>query len=168
MKFKYLFVPLLAIIACGTLQAQTADSTPTTTPGQEENHDGWGHRGGWGHHRHGAWMWRKLNLSDDQKAHIKSIRQSQKGQFRPALAALLTAKMQLNKDIADPNKQAAIPGDATALATAEVNVATLRNTQLNQIKAVLTQDQQTTLDNFKQKQAERTQNMINKLNQPES
>jgi periplasmic protein CpxP/Spy len=166
MKFKYLFVPLLAIIACGTLQAQTADSTPTTTPGQEENHDGWGHRGGWGHHRHGAWMWRKLNLSDAQKAQIKSIRQSQKGQFRPALAALLTAKMQLNKDIAD--NPSAITTDTTALATAEAKVATLRSTQLNQIKAVLTQDQQTTLDNFKQKQAERTQNMINKLNQPES
>jgi periplasmic protein CpxP/Spy len=166
MKFKYLFVPLLAIIACGTLQAQTADSTPSTTPGQEENHDGWGHRGGWGHHRHGAWMWRKLNLSDAQKAQIKSIRQSQKGQFRPALAALLTAKMQLNKDIAD--NPSAITTDTTALATAEAKVATLRSTQLNQIKAVLTQDQQTTLDNFKQKQAERTQNMINKLNQPES
>jgi periplasmic protein CpxP/Spy len=166
MKFKYLFVPLLAIIACGTLQAQTADSTPTTTPGQEENHDGWGHRGGWGHHRHGAWMWRKLNLSDAQKAQIKSIRQSQKGQFRPALAALLTAKMQLNKDISD--NPSAITTDTTALATAEAKVATLRSTQLNQIKAVLTQDQQTTLDNFKQKQAERTQNMINKLNQPES
>jgi periplasmic protein CpxP/Spy len=161
MKIKHLFVPILAIVLCGTLQAQSADTSPSATPGQKEFHHGWGHR------RHGAWIWRKLDLSDAQKAQIKSIRQSQKGQFRPALAALLTAKMQLNKDIAD-NNQAAITGDTTALATAEAKVATLRSTQLNQIKAVLTQDQQTTLANFKQKQAERTQNMINKLNQPES
>jgi periplasmic protein CpxP/Spy len=167
MKFKHLFVPLLAIIACGTLRAQTADTTPSTTPGQEENHDGWGHRGGWGHHRPGAWLWRKLNLSDAQKAQIKSIRQSQKGQFRPALAALLTAKMQLHKDIAD-NNQGAIPGDTTALATAEAKIATLRGTTFNQIKTVLSPDQLTTLNDFKQKQEARIQERINKLNQPES
>ena len=166
MKFKYLFVPLLAIIACGTLQAQTADTTASATPGQEENHDGWGHRGGWGRHRHGAWLWRKLNLSDAQKAQIKSIRQSQKGQFRPAMAALLAARMQLNKDIADNNQ--AIPADTTALATAEAKIATLRSTVFSQIKGVLNQDQLTTLNDFKQKREARIQDRINKLNQPES
>jgi Spy/CpxP family protein refolding chaperone len=161
MKFTYLFVPILAMVVCGTLQAQSADTTPSGTPGQEGFHHHWGH------HRHGAWIWRKLNLSDAQKAQIKSIRQGQKGEFRPALAALLTAKMQLNKDIA-ANNQEAIPADTTALATAEAKIATLRSTQFNQIKGVLNQDQLTTLNDFKQKQEARTQDKINKLNQPES
>lgn len=165
MKFRYLLVPILAVIACGTLQAQSADTTPSATPsatpGQEEFHRHWGH------HRHGAWIWRELNLSDAQKAQIKSIRQSQKGQFRPALASLLTAKMQLNKDIAG-NNQAAIPGDTAALATAEAKIATLRSTTFNQIKTVLNPDQLTTLNDFKQKREARIQDRINKLNQPES
>jgi Spy/CpxP family protein refolding chaperone len=168
MRFKYLFVPVLAIIACGTLQAQTADTTPSATPGQEELHDGWGHRDGWGRHRHGAWVWRKLNLSDSQKTQIKSIREELKPQVRPALAGVLKARLQLRQDITANSQPGVITNDTAALATAEVQLATVRNTLWNQIKAVLNPDQLTTLNNFKQKQEAHTQEMINKLNQPAS
>jgi protein CpxP len=163
MKFKYIFVPMLALVACGTLQAQTADTTASATPGQEETF-----HPRWHHHRRGAWVWKKLNLTDAQKAQIKSIRQGLKGQVRPAFAAVLKAKLQLRQDIAANKEQGVITNDTSALATAEAQLATLRNTQWNQIKGILNQDQLTTLNDFKQKQEARTQEMINKLNQPAS
>jgi Spy/CpxP family protein refolding chaperone len=162
MKFKYLFVPMLAIVACGTLQAQSADTAPSATPGQGEFHHRW-HR-----FRHGAWVWKKLNLTDDQKTQIKSIRQRLKAQVRPAFAAVLKARLQLRQDIEANSQTGVITNDTSALATAEAQLATLRNTQWTQIKAVLNPDQLTTLNDFKQKQEARTQEMINKLSQPAS
>jgi Spy/CpxP family protein refolding chaperone len=162
MKFKYIFVPMLALVACGTLQAQTADTTPPATPGQGEFHHGWHH------HRHGAWVWKKLNLTDEQKAQIKSIRQGLKAQVRPAFAAVLKAKLQLRHDIAANSDSGVISNDTSALATAEAQLATLQNTQWNQIKGILNPDQLTTLNEFKQKQEARTQEMISKLSQPAS
>jgi protein CpxP len=162
MKFKYFFVPMLAMIACGTLQAQNADSTPSATPGQEESLPHWHH------HRHGAGVWKKLNLTDDQKAQIKSIRQGLKAQVRPAFAAVLKARLQLRQDISANSQPGVIINDTSALATAEAQLATLQNTQWNQIKGVLNPDQLTTLNDFKQKQQAHAQEMINKLSQPAS
>jgi Spy/CpxP family protein refolding chaperone len=159
MKFKYFLIPILALVTCGSLQAQTSDATPTPGPGYD-------HSGHW-HHRHHAWIWKKLNLTDAQKQQIKSIRQGSRAQFRPALSAVLTARMKLREDIAS-NKQAAIAADTTALAGAESQLATLRATQVSQIKALLTQDQLTTWNDFQQKRQSRMQDRINKLNQPES
>jgi periplasmic protein CpxP/Spy len=159
MNSKYFLVPVLAMLACGALKAQNADTTPSASPAYS-NHEHWRH------HYH-AWIWKKLGLTDAQKAQIKSIRQGSKAQFRPALAAVLTARMKLHQDIAS-NNQTAIAGDTTALAGAESQLATLRATQLSQIKNVLTPDQQNTLNDFVQKRQARMQDRINKLSQPTS
>jgi Spy/CpxP family protein refolding chaperone len=161
MKFKYFLIPMFALIACGPLHAQSADATASPSPGEGEQFDHWR-----GHGRHG-WIWRKLNLTDQQKEQIKSIRQSMKPQVGPALAAVLKARLQLMQDI-DSGKQVAVPTDTSALASAQAQLWTLRATQWNQIKGVLTPDQQNTLSNFKQKMETRTQNMIDKLSQPTS
>src|SRR5215469_16984953 len=153
MKLKYFLIPMFALVTCGALQAQTADSSPSPAPAYDHN-DHW-------RHRHHAWIWRELNLTDAQKQQIKSIRQGSKAQFRPALAAVLTAKMKLHQDIA--NNPAAIATDTTALAGAESQLASLRATQLSQIKALLTQDQLTTWNDFVQKRQSRMQDRINKL-----
>jgi protein CpxP len=167
MKFKYFLVPFLAVIGCSALQAQSADSTPSGSP--EYSHHG--HH--WRHHH--AWIWKKLNLTDSQKAQIKSIRQATKSQTRPAILAILKAKQQLQKDIAanitqpSPAIQSVIAGDVSTLATAESQLAIVRATELNQIKTtVLTQEQQTILADFQQKRAARLQDRINKLSQPTS
>jgi protein CpxP len=158
MKFKYFLVPVLAIISCGVLQAQNADTAASPTPGFEHHHH-------WRHHHH-AWIWKKLNLTDAQKAQIKSIRQTMKSQTRPALVAVLQAKMQLHQDI---NTKAGQPSvDAAALTAAEVQLATVRAAELSQIKTVLTPEQQTTLADFQQKRTERMKSLISKLSQPTS
>jgi Spy/CpxP family protein refolding chaperone len=150
MKLKYFLIPMLALVTSGALQAQTSDSSPS--PGHEHTN---------------AWIWKKLNLTDTQKQQIKSIRQGSKTQLRSALAAVLTARMKLQQDIA-ANNQADIPADTSALAGAESTLETLRATELSQIKALLTQEQLTTWNDFQQKRQSWMQDRINKLNQPES
>jgi len=159
MKLKYFLIPMFALVTCGALQAQTSESAPSPSPGYD-------HSGHWRHGHH-AWIWKKLNLTDAQKQQIKSIRQGSKAQFRPALAAVLTARLKLQQDIAS-NNQAAIGADTTALAGAEAQLATVRAAQLSQIKGLLTQDQLTTWNDFQQKRQSRIQDRINKLNQPQS
>lgn len=168
MKFKYFLVPILAIMGCGAVQAQSADTTPSATPDSATPQ--YGHHRHWGHH---AWIWKKLNLTDAQKAQIKAIKQSLKSQTKPALLALLKAKQQLQKDIAanigqQPQAiQSLVASDISAVATAESQFAIIRATELNQIKTtVLTKEQQTILADFQQKRAARLQDRIDKLSQP--
>jgi len=158
MKFKYFLVPVLAILSCGGLQAQSTDATPTASP-EYGQHQHW--------RDHHAWIWKKLNLTDAQKTQIKSIRQTMKSQTRPALAAVLTARLKLHQDI-DANNEQALAADASALATAVSQFATARATELSQIKGILTEDQKATWQDFRQKREARMQDLINKLNQPTS
>ena len=157
MKLNYFLVPILALVGLGELRAQNADSNPS--PGPEGGY----HQHGRHHH---AWIWKKLNLTDDQKTQIKSIRQGMKGQTRPALAAVLTAKLKLQQDIDANSDGGIIAGDASALATAESQFAALRATEQAKIKQVLNQDQLTTWSDFQKKRQARMQNWIAKLNQP--
>jgi hypothetical protein len=90
-----------------------------------------------------------------------------KGQFRPALAAVLSARLKLQQDISG-NNQSTITADSTSLANAIAQLATIRANELNQVKAVLNQDQLTTFNDFQQKRQTRMQDRINKLNQPTS
>jgi periplasmic protein CpxP/Spy len=159
MNSKYFLVPVLAMLACGAIKAQNADTTPSASP-EYSDHEHWRH--------HHAWIWKKLDLTDAQKAQIKSIRQGLRGQIRPALAAVLKAKLKLRQDIRANSEQGTIVADTSALAAAEAQLATVRATEFNQIKAVLSQDQQKTLDDFTQKRQARMQDRIDKLSQPTS
>jgi Spy/CpxP family protein refolding chaperone len=167
MKLNYFLVPILALLGLGELRAQSADSTPSqsadsiTSPGPGEGH--YQH----GRHHH-AWIWKKLNLTDDQKTKIKSIRQGMKDQTRPALAAVLTAKLKLQQDIDANSEGGTIAGDTSALATAESQFAALRAIEQTKIKQVLNQDQLTTWSDFQKKRQARMQNWIDKLKQPTS
>jgi periplasmic protein CpxP/Spy len=159
MKLKYFLVPVIAFVTCATMQAQTSDATASPSPESD-------HQDHWRHHHH-AWIWNKLNLTDAQKTQIKSIRQGLKGQFRPALAAVLSARLKLQQDVSQ-NNQSAITTDSASLANAIAQLATIRANELSQVKAVLNQDQLTTLNDFQQKRQTRMQDRINKLNQPTS
>ena len=159
MKLKYFLVPVIAFVTCATMQAQTSDATASPSPESD-------HQDHWRQHHH-AWIWNKLNLTDAQKTQIKSIRQGLKGQFRPALAAVLSARLKLQQDVSQ-NNQSAITTDSASLANAIAQLATIRANELSQVKAVLNQDQLTTLNDFQQKRQTRMQDRINKLNQPTS
>jgi Spy/CpxP family protein refolding chaperone len=157
MKLKYLIVPIFALAACGSLQAQTSDATPSSSPA---------HEGHWRHHDH--WLWNKLNLTDAQKQQIHTIRENNRKNptFRTALATYLQAKKKVQDDI--NATQAATSDDASALGAAEAQLAVVRTQQQNEIKAILSGDQVQTWNEFQAKRATRIQNRINKLTQPES
>jgi Spy/CpxP family protein refolding chaperone len=157
MKLKYLIVPIFALAACGSLQAQTSDATPSSSPT---------HEGHWRHHDH--WLWNKLNLTDAQKQQIHTIRENNRKNpaFRTALATYLTAKKKVQDDI--NATQAASSDDTAALGAAEAQLAIVRAQQQNEIKAILSGDQVQTWNEFQAKRDIRIQNRINKLNQPAS
>jgi periplasmic protein CpxP/Spy len=157
MKLKYLIVPMLALAACGSLQAQTSEATPSSSPT---------HEGHWRHHDH--WLWNKLNLTDAQKQQIRTIRENNRKNpaFRTALATYLQAKKKVQDDI--NATQAATSDDAAALGAAEAQLTVVRTQQQNEIKAILSGDQLQTWNEFQAKRDTRIQNRINKLTQPES
>jgi Spy/CpxP family protein refolding chaperone len=157
MKLKYLIVPIFALAACGSLQAQTSDATPSSSPARE---------GHWRHHDH--WLWNKLDLTDAQKQQIHTIRENntKNPAFRTALATYLQAKKKVQDDI--NATQAATSDDSAALGAAEAQLAVLRTQQQNEIKAILSADQVQTWNEFQTKRDTRIQNRINKLTQPES
>ena len=156
MKLKYLIVPIFALAACGSLQAQTSDATPSSSPAQE---------GHWRHHDHG--LWNKLNLTDAQKQQIHTIRENNRKNpaFRTALATYLQAKKKVQDDV--DATQAATSDDSAALGAAEAQLAVLRTQQQNEVKAILSADQVQTWNEFQAKRATRIQNRINKLTQPD-
>jgi Spy/CpxP family protein refolding chaperone len=163
MRLKYFLVPVLALVSWGALQAQNAENTDTAPPPKIDDNQGQSPH--WRHHD--RWIWRQLNLTDAQKGQIKSIRQAMKGQTRPALAAVLKARLKLHQDI-EANNEQLFAADTSALATAESQFATVRAAELTQIKGVLTQDQQTLLENLRQKRETRMQEMITKMSQTTS
>jgi Spy/CpxP family protein refolding chaperone len=157
MKLKYLIVPIFALAACGLLQAQTSDATPSPSPAVA---------GHWRHHDH--WLWKKLNLTDAQKQQIHTIRENNRKNpaFRTALAAYLKAKVKVQEDI--NAAQSASSDDTAALGAAEVQLAMVRAQQRNEIKAILSGDQLQTWNEWQAKRQTRIQDRINKLTQPES
>jgi Spy/CpxP family protein refolding chaperone len=156
MRLTYLIAPIIAIVACSSLQAQTAETTPS--PGA-----GYSQRGHWRHHH--AWIWRKLNLTDTQKQDIKQYRATNKVAFQSALASCLSAKEAVLEAI--KNNQSSQSAAAT-LATAEANLLALRVKQEQYIASLLTGDQVTTWQDFQNKRATRIQNRINTLRQANS
>ena len=156
MRLTYLITPIIAIVACSSLQAQTAETTPS--PGA-----GYSQHGHWRHHH--AWIWRKLNLTDTQKQDIKQYRVTNKAAFQSALASCLSAKEAVLEAI--KNNQSSQSAAAT-LATAEANLLALRVKQEQYIASLLTGDQVTTWQDFQNKRATRIQNRINTLRQANS
>jgi Spy/CpxP family protein refolding chaperone len=156
MRLTYLITPIIAIVACSSLQAQTPDASPS--PGS-----GYSQHGHWRHHH--AWIWRNLNLTDTQKQDIKQYRATNKAAFQSALASYLSAKQAVLDAI--KNNQSTQPTAAT-LATAEANLLALRVKQEQFIASLLTGDQIATWQNFQNERATRIQNRINKLRQANS
>src|SRR5580704_6805632 len=156
MRLTYLITPIIAIVACSSLQAQTPDASPS--PGS-----GYSQHGHWRHHH--AWIWRNLNLTDTQKQDIKQYKATNKAAFQSALASYLSAKQGVLDAI---KNNGATQAAAATLATTEANLMTLRVKQEQYIASLLTGDQVTTWQNFQNKRATRIQNRINTLREADS
>lgn len=156
MNWQNIILPFVAAIGVASLQAQTPDVSPGASPGGEHHWQG-----------HHAWIWRKLNLTDAQKQQIRTIRENNRSAFHTALATYLQAKKKMQDEI--KANQTVPSGDGAALGAAEAQLAVLRAQQQNEIKAVLSPDQQQTWNEFQTKRESFLQKRIENLtSQPSS
>jgi Spy/CpxP family protein refolding chaperone len=159
MNLKTISLLFLGAIAAGPLQAQsqTPEATPAASPGWHEHHH-------WRHHH--AWFWKKLNLTEAQRASLKQLRQNNEATLRPALLLVLQDRQALQQAIAS-NVPANITAAANKLGTDQGALiaarVTLRNQMINYIMTNGTTEQKNLLSEWQQKNATRLQDKINRL-----
>jgi Spy/CpxP family protein refolding chaperone len=156
-KFWSVAVALLAIVLCATAMlayAQQSDDSGASA---------------WSGHRHGhmGFMAKELNLTDAQKAQIKTIMQTQRATDRPLMlqiaqnrAAMLAATASGAFDQA--KVQSLANQQSQIMAQLMVQKASLRSQIYN---TVLTADQKTKADQLRQDQITRINEHVQKLSQ---
>ena len=159
MHFKTLALFLLGAVAASPLQAQsqTPEDTATTSRGLHEQN----------HRRHRqAWFWKKLNLTESQRAYIKQLRQNNKTTIQPTLLLVLKDRQTLQQAITG-NDTASIASAATKLGTDQAALISarsiLRAQILNYVITSGTADQKNLLNEWQQKKATWLQDKISRL-----
>lgn len=155
-------VALLALVLCGTATLSYAQQS-------EENAGG---AAAWSGHRHGHmdYLARELNLTDAQKAQIKTMMQSQRTTLRPLMQQMGQNRLaMLNATAGGQFDQAKVQSianqQAQIMAQLAVQKASLRSQIYNQ---VLTSDQKTKADQLRQNQIARINQHLQKLSESNS
>jgi periplasmic protein CpxP/Spy len=155
MKLKFLLLPLLAATAWSPLLAQSTD--PAASP-EVGNHQHWRH--------HGEWFLDKLNLSDQQRDQIKKFRADNRGVFRTAMLNFLTAEKTLRDAIhKNPTDEATISSLSASANSARTQLTIQRAKIQAQIASILNPEQRQTWDAMHEKNQDRLQKRIDRLNQ---
>jgi Spy/CpxP family protein refolding chaperone len=157
-KFWSVAVALLALVLCGAVMLSYAQETA------EAPAAGWhGH----GQH-HMAWMAKELNLTDAQKAQIKSMMQSQHATMQPLMQQMAeNRKAMLAATANGAFDQAKVTALANQQAQVMAQLAVQKESMHHQIYTqVLTPDQRTTADQLRAKQMARIDQRLQKLSQP--
>jgi periplasmic protein CpxP/Spy len=157
-KFWMFTVAMLAVLLCGTVMFSYAQQTDS------------GAAPAWAGHRHGGqmgYMFKKLNLTDAQKAQVKSIMQANRATNRPLMQQM--AQNRLAMLTATSNgafDQAKVTALATQQAQLMAQMAVQRETIQHQIYTqVLTPEQQATANQMRQNQINRITEHLQKLSQ---
>ncbi len=154
LRFKTLAIATLSAIA---LAASIAVAQSVTTPGQTTGQQGpsheWGGRGKFGHGwggPGGMGMFRQLNLTDDQKAKMKQIRESYAERNKP-LRAQLQAKRQELRQASEGGtfNEALATQKLTEMASLEAKLMGEGFRMHQETLAVLTPEQKAQLDQAK-------------------
>ena len=112
------------VFSIATAQSTTAPATPPAGAH------------GWHHHRHGEWLYSKLGLTDEQKASIKTIMQTNGPQMKALHEQLQnnSAKLQQTQPN-DPNYSNVVSQTASANASVHQQMDTLKATIRQEIFA---------------------------------
>jgi Spy/CpxP family protein refolding chaperone len=151
-------IALLALVLCGTA---------TLSYAQETNQNGGA--AAWSGHRQGrmGYLAKELNLTDAQKAQIKTMMQSQRVTLRPLMQQIAQNRLAMLNATAggafDQAKVQALANQrAQIMAQLAVQKASLRSQIYNQ---VLTADQKAKADQLRQNQIARINEHLQKLSQ---
>ena len=156
-KFWSVAVALLALVLCGTAMLSYA----------QQNDEGGA--AAWAGHRHGhmGYLAKELNLTDGQKAQIKTIMQSQRAATRPLMlqlaenrAAMITATA--NGAFDQAKVQQLANQRSQIMAQLMVQKASIHSQIYNQ---VLTADQKAKADEMRQNQLTRINERVQRLSQ---
>ncbi len=157
-KFWAVAVALLALVLCGAVMLSYAQETA------EAPSTGWhGH----GQH-HMGWMAKQLNLTDAQKAQIKSMMQSQRTTMHPLMQQLAeNRKAMLAATASGAFDQAKVTAIANQQAQVMAQLTVEKESMQHQIYTqVLTPDQRATADQLRAKQMARIDQRLQRLSQP--
>jgi len=159
-NFWMFAVALLAAVLCGTVAfsyAQTDAGTPGPAAAWHQGHMK-GHMG---------FMARELNLTDAQKAQIKSLMQAQRGTLRPLMQQLGQNRLAMLQATANgAYDEAKIAQLANQKAQLEAQLAVQRESMKHQIYAqVLTADQRAKADQMRQNQINRITQRMQRMEQ---
>ncbi len=162
-KLLTVAVALLALVLCGTvmIQAQAQSDNSSSNAGHM-----------WRGHRHGemGFMARELNLTDAQKAQVKTLFQAQRAADRPLMQQLAQNRVaMLNLTAGGAFDQAKVQALANQqsqlMAQLMVQKASLRSQIYNQ---VLTSEQKAKADQLRQTKIARINERMTRLSQSNS
>jgi len=153
LRFKTLAIATLSAIALTASIAVAQSVTPGQNTGQQGARHEWGGRGKFGHGWGGPGamgMFRQLNLTDDQKAKIKQIRESYAERNKP-LRDQLRAKRQELRQASEGGtfNEALATQKLTEMASLEAKLMGEGFRMHQETLAVLTPEQKTQLDQAK-------------------
>jgi periplasmic protein CpxP/Spy len=157
-KFWGVAVALLALVLCGAAMLSYAQDTAAAPA------EGWhGH----GQH-HMGWMAKQLNLTDAQKAQVKTMMQSQRATMRPLMQQLAENRQaMLTATASGAFDQAKVTTIANQQAQLMAQLTVQKESMQHQIYTqVLTADQRAQADQMRQKQLARIAQRVEKLSQP--
>ena len=158
-KFWTFAVAMLAIVLCGAVVFSYAQQTDTSSP-----------KPAWAGHGHGdrmGYMFKALNLTDAQKAQIKSIMQAHRATNRPLMQQMAQNRLAM---LTATSNGAFDQVKVTALANQQAQLAAQMTIQKESIQSqiynqVLTPEQRATADQMRQKQITRINERLQRLSQ---
>jgi protein CpxP len=137
-RFRLLVAALAILLGSAIAKSQTADA-PATPPMHEHGH-GFGMEG----HRMGFFA-KQLNLTDDQKAQMKTIMEKAHTSMKPLMQQSHQLEQQIHQYAEgnyDQSTESTVRGLARKKADIEVELTVARTQVHNQMFQVLTPDQQ--------------------------
>ena len=158
-RFRLLIAAMAVLLGAAIAKSQT--TTDTAPPPPMHGHGfGMGHGFGVDGHMMGFFA-RKLNLTDEQKAQMKTILEKQHPTMKPLFQQERQIDQQLRQYVEGTFDQAKVQALATQKAQVDIQLTVARTRIHNQLYQVLTSDQQAQLKQMEASHEERMQRHMN-------
>ena len=159
-KFWMFAVAMLTVVLCGAVLFSYAQQTDNSSSPEAA----------WAGHQHGGhmgYMFKALNLTDAQKAQVKSIMQTNRAANRPLMQQMAQNRLAM---LTATSNGAFDQAKVTALANQQAQLMAQMTVQKESIQSqiynqVLTPEQRATADQMRQKRITRINEHLQKLSQ---
>jgi periplasmic protein CpxP/Spy len=152
-RFRFLIAALVVLLGTALANSQTADTAPTPRPVHAHGY-------GMGHDHMMKFFAEKLNLTDEQKAQMKTVMQKEHPTMKPLFQQQHQIDVQLRQYVEGTYNEAKVQALATQKAQIEAQITVAETRIHNQFYQLLTPDQQSQL---KQIQADHEAHMQQRM-----